>query len=174
MSPWLPRRSSSDRPGQEDPGASAGAGRAPAAVTLADLLGALAADITAARAQADATAVRIAQVYREDPLLRTLPVPHFRLADLTITMPLAVRSIPAAAGGGSAPTPDEGAAPPDRAIQPPGGDFALPSIGVEVAATTAEVESARSHEALMQLRVNFSEHGLEWAVGEDHERLVPE
>jgi hypothetical protein len=150
MSPWLPRRGSSDRPGQEDPGASSAAGATPDPVTLADLLGTLAADITAARAQADATAVRIAQTYREDPLLRTLPVPHFRLADLTITMPLAVRSIR------------------------PSMNFAMAPEGVEVAATTAEVESARSHEALMQLRVNFSEHGLEWAIAEDRERLVPE
>jgi hypothetical protein len=63
-------------------------------VTLRDLLGALASDVTAARAHADAEAMRIARIYRGDPLLRTLPVPLFRLADLTISLPLAITAVP--------------------------------------------------------------------------------
>jgi hypothetical protein len=69
-----------------------------APVTLRDLLGALARDVTAARAHADAEAMRYAQMYRADPLLRTLPVPLFRLADLTISLPVAITSVPAAGG----------------------------------------------------------------------------
>lgn len=159
MSPLLPHRRGSAQ-GPTDPGATASEGETGAPVTLADLLGALASDITAARAQADAQAVRIAQLYREDPLLRTLPVPHFRLADLTITMPLAILAVPKA----------QEAEPPKGLEAEPG----PPSEGVAVAATTAEIQSASASEALMQLRVNFTEHGLEWAVGEEHERLVPE
>jgi hypothetical protein len=250
--PGAERPSREGRPGQGDPGAAAAAAQTGAAVTLRDLLGALASDAVAARAQADAEAVRIALMYRGDPLLRTLPAPLFRLADLTITMPLVITSVPDAAG--SAPLPLHAAAATAQtltldAIANQGGDVsgrqaadlargievererlehdlqaasdplatadrlmlaalnALPSTyralleaeggespldrellararaqiatlaptaGVGVAATTAAIESVGSRESLMQLRVNLSERGMEWALGEEHERLVPE
>ncbi|HSZ69428.1 MAG TPA: hypothetical protein VK756_03615 [Solirubrobacteraceae bacterium] len=223
-----------------------------APVTLSDLLGALASDVTAARAQADAEAMRIARIYRGDPLLRTLPVPLFRLADLTISMPLAILAVPAAGatpplalslaaatvlalvldalserGGESGGDP---AAAIARAIEAERGrlerepeatrepvaiadalvDAALgalsgvqrtlaeasgagspfeqelrlrararilaltPTPGVQIAATTAAIDAVGSRDSLVQLRVNLSERGVEWAIGEHSERLVLE
>jgi hypothetical protein len=223
-----------------------------APVTLKDLLGALASDITAARFHADAEAMRIARIYRGDPLLRTLPAPLFRLADLTISMPLAITAIPDPGGAPPVPLPlaastvlalvlealaDRGsetggaaAAEVARAIEVERGrlerepepsrapmavadallNAALgaltdvqralleadeagggieqelrlgararilaltPPPGVQIAATTAAVEAVGSRDSLVQLRVNLSERGVQWAIGEHTERLVPE
>ncbi len=274
-----------------------------APVTLSDLLGALACDVTAARARADAEAIRIARIYRADPLLRTLPAPLFRLADLTISLPIAIVAVPTAgqpqqvplglaaatvlalvldalgesagesggggasggesrgggpggggprggagggrAGGGGAGGADSGGGfgelrgrPGDAAVevaraiererarleheaQAPreptevadalldaalgaltavqrtlaeagshgGGSGFEPELrvavrarllaltpppGVQIAATTAAIESVSARDSLAQLRVNLAERGVEWAIGEHSERLVPE
>jgi hypothetical protein len=226
--------------------------RTSAPLTLRDLLGALASDVTAARAQADAEAMRIARMYRGDALLRTLPAPLFRLADLTISLPLAITAVPGPAAAPPMPlaraaasilalvlgalaehggeTGGALAAEIARALErerarlerePAGSrdhvaladallDAALgalddvqrallgaqesasgregelrlaararilaltPAPGVQIAATTAEIEAIGSPDALVQLRVNLSERGVQWAIGEHSERLVPE
>jgi hypothetical protein len=223
-----------------------------APLTLKDLLGALASDVTAARAHADAEAMRIARIYRGDPLLRTLPAPLFRLADLTISLPVAILAVPDPGGDPPVPLPlaastvlalvlealaargGETAGPvagelaraievqrghlereSDAALQPVaiadallnaalgaltevqrallevdalGGGaerelrltarariLALAATpGVHVAATTAALEALNSPDLLVQLRVNLSERGVQWAIGEDTDRLVPE
>ncbi len=221
-----------------------------APITLSDLLGALACDVTAARARADAEAIRIARIYRADPLLRTLPAPLFRLADLTISLPLAIVAVPSA--GQPPPVPLAAAAAtvlalllgalgesaeeaggaamelaraveharrrlehePETAREPvavadalldaalgvltavqrtlleagSGGGFEqslrasarasvlalVPTPGVQIAATTAAIEAVSERDSLAHLRVNLSERGVEWAIGENSERLVPE
>jgi hypothetical protein len=60
---------------------------------LGDFLGHLLSEITMARVQADLEAVRVAELYAGHPLLKTLPVPHFRLPTLTLDVPVAVKSI---------------------------------------------------------------------------------
>jgi hypothetical protein len=224
---------------------------ASAPLTLKDLLGALACDITAARAHADAEAMRIARIYRGDPLLRTLPAPLFRLADLTISLPLAITAIPNPGETPPVPLPlaastvlalvlealaergGEGGSATAvlaRAIEAERGRLerepegtrepvavadallnaalgALTDVqralleadaaggaaerelrlgararilalaatpGVQIAATTAAVEAVGSRDSLVQLRVNLSERGVQWAIGEHTERLVPE
>jgi hypothetical protein len=223
-----------------------------APLTLGDLLGALARDVTAARAHADAEAMRFARIYRGDPLLRTLPVPLFRLADLSISLPLAITAVPPLAsaptvsptlaasivlalvrealarhgGGGEAelvadvaraidPCRQRLEREPEAAREPVAVADALldaalgaltgvqrtlledgttdggfeqelrlgararilalaPSPGVRIDATTAAVDAVSSRDSLVQLRVNLTERGVEWAIGEHSERLVPE
>jgi hypothetical protein len=221
-----------------------------APVTLRDLLGALASGVTSARAHADAEAMRIARIYRADPLLRTLPVPLFRLADLTISMPLAITAVPSvgepppvslslaasvvlalvlgelsdrgAKGGGDVASELARAIDSERvrlerepeAMREPVADAfvgsavaALPSVqrslvgaddanagleqelrlaararilaltpapGVQIAARTADVEAVSSRDSLVQLRVNLSEGGVQWTIGEHADHLVPE
>lgn len=67
--------------------------------TLADTLSALLAQATRARVAADRETARIALLYQQDELLRTMPVPRFRLPTLTVDMPVAVVGLadPAAA-----------------------------------------------------------------------------
>jgi len=223
-----------------------------APVTLRDLLGALASDVTAARAHADLEAMRIARIYRADPLLRTLPVPLFRLADLTVSLPLAITAVPSVAqsppvslslaasvvlalvlsevskrGGEST---GELTAELARAIEGErvrlerepeamrepvavadalvsaalaaltGVQRALvaaedadgrleqelrlaararilqltPAPGVQIAATTAAVDAVSARDSLVQLRVNLSEGGVQWTIGEHADHLVPE
>jgi hypothetical protein len=66
---------------------------------LGDFLGHLLSEIIIARAQADAEAIRIAEVYAKDPLLRHFPVPRFRLPNLTVRVPVAVSEMEEAAPG---------------------------------------------------------------------------
>ncbi len=58
---------------------------------LGDYLGQLLSEITMARMQADLETVRLAEIYASHPLLRALPVPHVRLPDVDLDMPVIVR-----------------------------------------------------------------------------------
>jgi hypothetical protein len=58
---------------------------------LGDYIGQLLAEITVARVQADLEAVRVAELYASHPLLRHLPVPHFRLPTLTLDVPVVIQ-----------------------------------------------------------------------------------
>jgi len=72
--------------------------------TLGDLLGALISEFTAARVHADIEAVRMAEIYRNTPLLEGAPVPRFRLPELNLEIPIAVKDLPAGGFGPSTPT----------------------------------------------------------------------
>jgi galactokinase len=60
---------------------------------LGDYLGQLIAEITTARMQADLEAVRVAELYASHPLLRHLPVPHFRLPNVAIDIPVVIHGV---------------------------------------------------------------------------------
>ncbi len=60
---------------------------------LGDFLGHLVSEITIARMQADVEAVRIAELYASHPLLSNLPVPHFRLPNIDIDVPVVIKSM---------------------------------------------------------------------------------
>jgi hypothetical protein len=60
---------------------------------LGDYLGHLLSEITNARVQADLEAVRIAELYASHPLLKHMPVPHFRLPTLTMDVPVVVKEM---------------------------------------------------------------------------------
>lgn len=51
------------------------------------------AEITIARMQADLEAVRVAELYANHPLLRNMPVPHFRLPSVELDVPVAVKKM---------------------------------------------------------------------------------
>ena len=57
---------------------------------LGDYVGHLLSEITIARVQADLEAVRMAELYANHPLLKHLPVPHFRLPTMTLDVPVVV------------------------------------------------------------------------------------
>lgn len=67
---------------------------------LGDYLGNLLAEITIARMQGDLETVRIAELYATHPLLRTMPVPHVRIPDIELDLPVLV-------GGVDEPKPGE-------------------------------------------------------------------
>lgn len=58
--------------------------------SLGDFLGGLLSDAARARVRGDIEAVRIAEAYHRDPLLKHLPVPRFRLPDITVDIPVLV------------------------------------------------------------------------------------
>lgn len=58
--------------------------------TLAAYLGLLLTEITKARVQADLEAARIAELYASHPLLQHMPVPRFRLPNVTLDLPVAI------------------------------------------------------------------------------------
>jgi hypothetical protein len=60
---------------------------------LGDVIGALLSDVAHARVRADVEAMRIADAYSDDPLLKHLPVPRFRLPDLVIDLPVLVAGV---------------------------------------------------------------------------------
>lgn len=60
---------------------------------LGDYLGQLLSEITIARMQADIEAVRIAELYASHELLRHMPVPHFRLPNVEIDVPVVVSEV---------------------------------------------------------------------------------
>jgi|GEM_PF-2627475 len=60
---------------------------------LSDLLGGLLSEMTRARLQADLEAARVAEIYRSHPLLEEMPVPRFRLPDVTVDLPLLVDEV---------------------------------------------------------------------------------
>jgi hypothetical protein len=57
---------------------------------LGDYIGQLMSEITVARLKADLEAIRIAELYASHPLLRHMPVPHFRLPDVQLDVPVGV------------------------------------------------------------------------------------
>ena len=61
---------------------------------LGDYLGQLLSEISIARMHADLETVRLAELYAEHPLLRTLPVPHVRLPVVELDVPVLVESSP--------------------------------------------------------------------------------
>src|SRR5689334_6951863 len=67
---------------------------------LGDVVGAMLADVARARVRADVEALRIAEAYSRDPLLRHLSVPRFRLPDLVVDLPVLVTGVDAPAGSG--------------------------------------------------------------------------
>jgi hypothetical protein len=60
---------------------------------LGDFLGHLLSEVTISRAQADAEAIRLAEAYARDPVLKHMPVPRFRLPAVTLRVPVAVTSM---------------------------------------------------------------------------------
>src|SRR4051812_7222602 len=60
---------------------------------LGDYIGHLLSEITMARVQADLEAVRLAEMYASHPLLRHMPVPHFRLPTMTLDVPVAIKGM---------------------------------------------------------------------------------
>ncbi len=60
---------------------------------LGDYLGQLLSEITIASMQADLEAVRLAELYAGHPLLRHMPVPHFRLPDVEIEVPIVIKQM---------------------------------------------------------------------------------
>lgn len=57
---------------------------------LGDYLGQLLSELSIARMQADLESVRLAELYAAHPLLKTMPVPHVRLPDVDLDVPVAV------------------------------------------------------------------------------------
>lgn len=69
---------------------------------LGEFIGALLSDAAQARVQADMEALKIAEAYSSHELLKHLPVPRFRLPDITVDFPVLVTALvgePAANGG---------------------------------------------------------------------------
>jgi hypothetical protein len=60
---------------------------------LGDYLGQLLSEITIARMHADLEAVRVAELYASHPLLRTMPVPHFRLPEVEVDVPVVIKQM---------------------------------------------------------------------------------
>ena len=59
---------------------------------LTDIMGAIAASVQRARQIADQNSVNVALGYQQDPYLRTMPVPRFRLPEVVIDLPIVVDS----------------------------------------------------------------------------------
>jgi hypothetical protein len=69
---------------------------------LGEFIGALLTDVVQARVRADMESLKIAEAYSGHNLLKYLPVPRFRLPDITVDFPVVVSSLqgePPAAGG---------------------------------------------------------------------------
>ena len=60
---------------------------------LGDYIGQLLSEITIARMQADIEAVRVAELYASHSLLRNMPVPHFRLPNVEMDVPVVVKQM---------------------------------------------------------------------------------
>jgi hypothetical protein len=60
---------------------------------LGDYIGQLLSEITIARMQADIEAVRVAELYAGHPLLRNMPVPHFRLPNVEVDVPVVIKQL---------------------------------------------------------------------------------
>lgn len=61
--------------------------------TLGDVIGGFLSDVAQARVRADLEAVKIAQIYSADPILRHLSVPRVRLPEVIIDIPVVVVDI---------------------------------------------------------------------------------
>ena len=62
-------------------------------VNLGDYVGKLLSEVTKARVQADIEAVRIAELYASDPLLKNFPVPRVRLPKVDIEAPVIITDV---------------------------------------------------------------------------------
>lgn len=73
---------------------------------LGDYLGHVLSEITIARMHADIEAVRIAELYAAHPLLRTMPVPRFRMPEVEFDIPVVINELekPNTGGSGAAPS----------------------------------------------------------------------
>ncbi len=69
---------------------------------MGDYLGQLMSEITIARMQSDLESIRIAELYASHPLLKHFPVPHFRLPEIEIDVPVLVRATEASPSSMSA------------------------------------------------------------------------
>ncbi len=58
---------------------------------LGDYLGQLMSEIAMARMQADLETIRLAELYASHPLLRHLPVPHIRVPDVDLDVPVLIK-----------------------------------------------------------------------------------
>ena len=59
---------------------------------LGDYIGQLLSEISIARLQADLETVRLAELYAAHPLLRTMPVPHVRLPEVDLEIPVLIKA----------------------------------------------------------------------------------
>ena len=59
---------------------------------LGDYLGQLLSEIAMARMRADLETIRLAELYATHPLLRTMPVPHLRLPEIDLDIPVLIRA----------------------------------------------------------------------------------
>lgn len=59
---------------------------------LGDYLGQLMSEIALARMHADLETVRLAELYAAHPLLRTLPIPHLRLPNVDLDIPVLIQA----------------------------------------------------------------------------------
>jgi len=60
---------------------------------LGDYLGQFMTEITNARVHADLESVRLAELYASHPLLKYMPVPHFRLPTVTLDIPIIIKEM---------------------------------------------------------------------------------
>lgn len=90
--------------------------------TLGDFIGALLSDAANARVRADIEAIKLASSYSGHELLRHLPVPRFRLPDITVEFPVLVSEMRVAENQRilSEPTQAEVRSAVDRAIESSG------------------------------------------------------
>jgi hypothetical protein len=66
---------------------------------LGDYLGHLMAELAIARMAADLETVRLAELYAAHPLMRSMPVPHLRLPDVDVDLPVLIESVEEVAPG---------------------------------------------------------------------------
>lgn len=62
-------------------------------LTLGKYIGAVLAEVTNARVLADLESARIAQLYASHPLLAAMPIPRFRLPNVSLDLPFAVENV---------------------------------------------------------------------------------
>lgn len=171
---------------------------------LSDIVGTLLADLAAARHCADKETVRLAKLYREDPILKTMSVPRIRMPEIIVDLPVLLSGPPTAKSSAKArpPTVDQpGAvtATSDGFVQ--AAEAALRKLVVTTAGTDPDSDSARTLPALevlfnaedlrarggvdgafvTRLRLKLREESVEWAQsgeegvrGEPAMRLIPE
>ncbi len=60
---------------------------------LGAYVGQLLSEITVAKMQADLESVRIAELYASHPLLRNMPVPHFRMPTIEADVPVVIKQV---------------------------------------------------------------------------------
>lgn len=171
---------------------------------LSDVLGSLLADLAAARHCADQETVRLAKLYREDPILRTMSVPRIRMPEVIVELPV-LMSGPPTPKPSSPDRPPAGEPPSGKAAASDGFVQAAESALRKLADTPVETgpdanatrvlpalevlfnaEDLRSRGGVdgafvTRLRLKLREESVEWAQsgeegvrGEPAMRLIPE